>query len=304
VAAAADLRRWVLAPLVFLAGGFLRTLPDLVFLAVLFVVVRWVLQLLRAFFAAVGRGEVKIGDFQPAWAQPTYSLMRLAVVALALVVAYPYIPGSSSAAFKGISVFIGVVFSLGSSSVIANVLAGYSLIYRRAFSPGDLVKIGDTLGFVTRSRLQATYLRSMKNEEVVIPNSTIQSTEVVNYSTLAKSHGLVLHTTVGIGYETPWRQVEAMLVEAARRTPGTLAEPAPFVHQLGLGEFAVTYELNVHIDDPVSMRRLYTELHRRILDVFNEYGVQIMTPSYEADASEPKVVPPDKWYLAPADPET
>jgi small-conductance mechanosensitive channel len=149
-------------------------------------------------------------------------------------------------------------------------------------------------------RLLVTHLRTPKNEEVIIPNSTILNADVLNYSTMAKERGLILHTTVGIGYETPWRQVEAMLIEAAARTPGLLREPLPFVHQTSLGDYSVTYEINVYCDAPERMRYLYTELHRNILDVFNEYGVQIMTPAYEDDPERPKVVPKDQWFAEPA----
>jgi len=165
------------------------------------------------------------------------------------------------------------------------------------------VKIGDIMGDVTAMRLQVTHLRTTKNEEVVIPNSQIINGHVINYSTLAQKDGLLLYTTVGIGYDTPWRQVEAMLLEAARRTQGIAARPEPFVLQTSLGDFAVTYELNIGCDDPHRMRQLYTALHRNILDVFNEYGVAIMTPAYEGDPEEQKVVPKEKWYLPPATPD-
>jgi small-conductance mechanosensitive channel len=150
-------------------------------------------------------------------------------------------------------------------------------------------------------RLQVTHVRSLKNEEIVIPNSQILAGEVLNYSSLAAAHGLILHTEVGIGYETPWRQVEAMLIEAAARTSG-LADAPPFVRLMRLGDFAVTYELNVYCTNVLAMHQLYTALHRNILDVFNEYGVQIMTPAYEGDPAELKVVPPARWYAAPASP--
>ena len=298
--AASRIDDWVLAPLAVLGDGLVARIPDFIFLFVLFLLVRWLLRLVHHFFAAVGRGDVEVAGFDSDWADPTYKLVRLGIVAFGLIVAYPYIPGSDSAAFKGISIFLGVVFSLGSSSAIANVLAGYSLTYRRAFREGDRVKIAGIVGDVSHVRLQATYLHTVKNEEVVVPNSTILGSEVVNYSTLARTKGLVLHTTVGIGYETPWRQVEAMLLEAARRTPGLLAEPKPFVLQLALGDFAVTYEINVYCDDPKAMGPLYTALHANILDVFNEYGVQIMTPAYEGDPEVPKVVPREQWHLPPA----
>ncbi|MCU0291547.1 MAG: mechanosensitive ion channel family protein [Thermoanaerobaculaceae bacterium] len=300
---ASRLGDWVVGPLRVMAAAALAELPNLIFLVVLTVVVRYVLRLLKLFFEAVAEGRVELDAFDRDWATPTYKIVRLAVIVFALVVAYPYIPGSDSAAFKGISVFIGVVFSIGSSSVISNTVAGYALIYRRAFKVGDRIRIGDALGDVTVIRNMVTHLKTPKNEEVVIPNSEILRQDVVNYSSLAASHGLILHTTVGIGYETPWRQVEAMLVLAARRTPGLLESPPPFVNQKALGDFCVTYELNVACNTPQAMVRLYTELHRNILDVFNEYGVQIMTPAYEGDPNQPKVVPRDQWFQAPAAPQ-
>src|SRR5262245_929392 len=292
----------ILDPLATMGWGVANAVPNLFFLAILFFVTRWALKVIHMFFAAVGRGEVALSGFEQEWADPTYKLLRVAVVALALVVAYPYIPGSGSEAFKGISIFIGIVFSLGSSSTIANIIAGYTMTYRRAFRLGDRVKIGDTVGDVTEMRLQVTHLKTVKNEEVVIPNSSILNNEVVNYSSLARRLGLILHTKVGIGYETPWRQVEAMLLQAAERTPGLLREPLPFMRQLALGDFAVTYEINGYCDNAQAMNQIYTDLHRNILDVFNEHGVQIMTPAYEGDPEVPKVVPKDQWFSAPAKP--
>jgi small-conductance mechanosensitive channel len=290
----------VIGPLNTIGRGLAAVIPDLIFLAILFVITRWGLKLIRLFFNAVGRGEVTLASFDAAWADATYRLVRIAVIILVLVVAYPYIPGSESEAFKGISIFMGVLFSLGASSAVSNMIAGYLITYRRAFKLGDRVKIGDTLGDVTEMRLQVTHLRTVKNEEVIVPNSNILNNEVVNYSSLARKQGLILHTTVAINYSTPWRQVEAMLLAAAERTRGLLKQPAPFVLQKALGDFAVTYEINVYCDNAQAMGVLYTELHRNILDVFNEYGVQIMVPAYEGDPETPKVVPKDQWYSAPA----
>jgi small-conductance mechanosensitive channel len=297
---AARLLTLVLAPLSYLGGGLLDQLPNVAFLLVLFLITRWLLTLTRLFFDAVARGHVTLSGFEPDWAPPTYRIVRVAVIAFALVVAYPYIPGSRSEAFKSISIFFGVMFSIGSSSFIANIIAGYSMTYRRAFRVGDRIRVGEVFGDVTEIRLQVTHVRSVKNEELVVPNSTLLGSTVVNYSALARSHGLILHTTVGIGYETPWRQVEAMLLMAAERTPGVAREPAPFVLQLSLGDFCVVYEINVACDDPAAMGVLYSHLHRNILDVFNEYGVQIMTPAYERDPDQPKVVPRDQWSIPPA----
>ena len=292
---------FALGPLEVIGRGFVTNIPRLVFLAVLFFVVRFALRLIRLFFEAVGRGTVTLSGFDADWAQPTYKIVRIAIVAFGLIVAYPYIPGSQSEAFKGVSLFIGIVFSLGSSSAVSNIIAGYMMTYRRAFRVGDRVKIGEAVGDVIEMRLQVTHLRSVKNEEIVIPNSQILAGEVLNYSSLAKTQGLILHTEVGIGYETPWRQVEAMLLTAAARCAPTSGEaPRAFVLLKKLGDFAVTYELNMYCTDIKSMLALYTSMHRAILDVFNEFGVQIMTPAYEGDPDQPKVVPPKDWYAAPA----
>jgi small-conductance mechanosensitive channel len=290
----------MVAPLQTMANGFINEIPNLAFLAVLFVVTRYVLKMVRLFFQSIADGMVTMPEFEADWAWPTYRLVRLMIVALAVIVAYPYVPGSESDAFKGVSLFIGVIFSLGSSSFIGNVIAGYSMTYRRPFRVGDRVQIGNQIGIVERTRLMVTDLRTPKNEVVIVPNSSILAGEVINFTTLARERGLILHTTVGIGYETPWRQVEAMLIEAASRTPGLLQEPAPFVLQRALGDFCVTYEINAYCRTPELMLALYSVLHQNILDVFNEYGVQIMTPAYEGDPEQPKVVPKSQWYAAPA----
>ncbi|MCC7327352.1 MAG: mechanosensitive ion channel [Burkholderiales bacterium] len=290
-------------PLRRLGISIVESIPNLVFLVILYYVIRGALRMVRAFFIAVERGGVVLSGFEREWAIPTYKIVRLAIVALGLVVAYPYIPGSGSEAFKGVTLFAGIVFSLGSSTAVANIIAGYMMTYRRAFRTGDRVRIGDVTGDVTEMRLQVTHVRTIKNEDVVIPNSQILNGNVINYSTLAKAASLLLHTTVGIGYETPWRQVEAMLLEAAGRMRGLAPVPAPFVLQTALGDFAITYEINVACGEPHRMAELYSELHRNILDVFNEYDVAIMTPAYVADPPDPKVVPKAKWHLSPAKPD-
>jgi len=295
-----DMTEFALGPLRVIGVGTARAIPRLVFLIVLFVVVRVTLRLVRFFFDAVKRRSVTLPNFDPDWAEPTYKIVRMAAVACALVVAYPYVPGSQTDAFKGISIFVGIVFSLGSSSAISNIIAGYMLTYRRALKTGDRVKIGGAVGEVIATRLQVTHLRSIKNEEIIIPNSQIMAAEVLNYSSLAATRGLILHTEVGIGYEVPWRQVEAMLMAAAGRTAGLCAEPRPFVLEKELGDFAVKYELNVYCRNVEAMMQLYAALHRNILDLFNEHGVQIMTPAYEGDPSEPKVVPRKDWSAPPA----
>jgi small-conductance mechanosensitive channel len=295
-----ELFQLFLQPLQVMGLAFLSALPDLTFIFVLVLVARYVLKALHLMFQGIETGAISFENFDPEWAPPTYKIVRILVIAFAVVVAYPYIPGSESQAFKGVSLFLGVIFSLGSSSVISNVIAGYTMTYRRAFRLGDRIAVGEVTGFVTETSVLVTRLRSLKNEEVVLPNSEILGKAVVNYSALARSQGLIVHTTVGIGYETPWRQVEAMLCLAAERTPALERDPPPFVLQQTLGDFCVVYEINAFTRDAAGLAGLYTVLHRNILDVFNEYGVQIMTPAYEGDPEVPKLVPREQWHLAPA----
>jgi len=283
--------------------AILEAIPDLILVLILIVITRYLLRLTRLFFDAIRDGHLTVGRFLPEWADPTYRIARLVIVAFAFVIAYPYLPGSGTAAFHGVSIFLGVLLSLGSSSFISNVIAGHTLTYRRAFRVGDVVKIQDTVGEVIETGLLVTRMRTKRNEIVVVPNSLILANQILNYSELAREHGVVLHTTVGIGYEVPWRQTEEILLMAAQRTAGIAGAPAPFVHQVELGDFCVTYELNVHCRDARTMMSVRSDLHRNILDLFNEYGIQIMTPAYEGDPETAKIVPRDRWFAAPARPD-
>lgn len=299
---AASVLQLLLDPLRALGVGFVAALPDLAFLVVLFFVVRFVLRVVKAYFQRVAWGRIHLRNFDRDWAMPTYRILRVGIIAFSLVIAYPYIPGSGSEAFKGVSIFLGVIFSIGSSSFIANIVAGYSLTYRRAFREGDVVKIDEHVGRVIEMRVLNTRLRSVKNEEVNIPNSIVLNSAVINYSRHLKDEGLLLHTEVGIGYDAPWRQVEAMLLMAAERTGGLEKEPPPFVLQKSLGDFAVTYELNAVVRDDSRLWPTRSELHANIQDVFNEHGVQIMSPHYEGDPEHAKVVAREQWHAAPARP--
>jgi small-conductance mechanosensitive channel len=290
----------LLTPLRSIGRAVLGYLPNLAFLIILVLVTRYVINLLRAFFLGIQYRRISFAGFDADWAIPTYKLARAAVAAFTVVVAYPYIPGSESPAFKGISLFLGVVFSLGSSSSIANIVAGYMVIFRGAFKVGDRVKIGEQVGDVTEMRLQATHLRTIKNEEVSVPNALIVNTQVTNYSSLARKGGLIMHTSVTIGYDAPWRQIHAILLKAADGTKGLLKEPKPFVLQTGLNDFYVSYELNAYTDRPLEMVSIYSHLHQNIQDSFNEHGVQIMSPHYLGDPGQAKIVPKDQWYRPPA----
>ncbi|MBN2432045.1 MAG: mechanosensitive ion channel family protein, partial [Acidobacteria bacterium] len=290
----------VLNPLETIGLAFIDFLPNLIFIVIIVLLTRYVLKGIRIMFIALEHKRVTFAGFEPEWARPTYKIVRLLVIVFILVIIYPYIPGADSPAFKGISILLGVLISLGSSSAISNIIAGYTMTYRRAFKIGDRIQVGDACGDVTAMRLLVTHLRTPKNEEVVIPNSLILSSNVTNYNTIARSQGLILHTSVTIGYDTPWRQVHTLLEQAAQRTPGIQSDPKPFVLQKSLEDFYVHYELNAYTDHPQSMARIYSALHQNIQDLFNEYGVQIMSPHYERDPEKPKVVPPAEWHAPPA----
>ncbi len=271
---------YAIRPFGVAAVAFLAYIPNLFYLAAGIIIVRYVLKLLKALAGAIETGAIAFSSFYPEWADPTYKIVRVLVFAFAAVVLYPYLPGASSDAFKGVSIFIGVLFSLGSSSAIGNMVAGVVLTYTRAFQMGDRVKIGETVGDVTEKTLLVTRVRTIKNVAVTIPNGTVLSSQVVNYTTLAASRGLILHTSVTIGYDAPWKQVHALLIEAAGRTEHILPEPAPFVWQTSLDDFYVAYEINATTDRPDLMAGTYAELHKNIQDTFNEGGVEILSPHY------------------------
>jgi len=217
-----------------------------------------------------------------------------------MVIAYPYIPGSNSRAFQGVSIFLGVLFSLGSTSVVANMVAGVILTYMRGFRVGDVVKIGDTTGKVLAVSLLVTRIRTPKNLEITIPNSLLMSNQVTNYSFAAGEGRLILPVSITIGYDAPWRQVHGLLLLAAERTEQVLRDPASFVLQRALDDFYVNYELNAYVATADSMPKVYSDLHQNIQDAFNEYGVQIMSPHYVADPETAKIVARENWRQAPA----
>jgi small-conductance mechanosensitive channel len=298
---ASQILHFVIRPFQVIGGAVWLHVPNLFLVVIIAGLAYYAVKLLSFFFTEVEKGTITLQGFHTEWSLPTYKICRALVIVVAAIMAFPYIPGSSSPAFKGISLFLGVLLSLGSSSAVSNILAGYTLIYRRVFKVGDRVKIADFTGDVMEMRLQVTHLRTIKNEEIVVPSSMIINSHVINYSSLARQQGLILHTAVTIGYDTPWRQVHALLLLAAERTQGLLREPVPFVLQTSLDDFYVSYELNAYTDNPLTMIEVYSDLHKNIQDAFNEYGVQIMSPSYRFDPDRPKIVPKEQWYAAPAE---
>jgi len=271
---------YIMTPLQTMGRTFVQYLPKLFFLSVIIFLTYYGLKLVRLIFNAIGRSMIAIPGFYAEWAQPTYKIVRFMIIAFAAVVAFPYLPGSESPAFKGISVFLGVLFSFGSAGAISNIVAGVILTYMRAFVTGDRVKISDTIGDVVEKTLLVTRIRTIKNEDITVPNSMVLGSHIVNYSSSAKKRGLILHTTVTIGYDAPWKKVHELLIAAALSSEHILKEPAPFVLQTSLDDFYVSYEINAYTNQPNRMALIYASLHQNIQDKFNEAGVEIMSPHY------------------------
>jgi small-conductance mechanosensitive channel len=257
-------------------------LPSGGFVVIACLLTYYVLRVLRLLARAVEHGDLAVPGLHPEMAMPTYQLARILAVIFALVVVFPYLPGGQSEAFKGISILLGVLISLGSGSAVSNVMAGVMLTYMRPFRVGDRVEIAGTTGDVLEKTLLVTRLRTVKNVEVVLPNSAIAGGHILNYSAMSRSRGLVLHTTVTLGYDAPWRVVHELLLTAAQRTEGVLPDPAPFVLQTSLNDYHISYQLNAYTDKPNESEAIYSRLHVNIQDCFNQAGVEIMSPSYQA----------------------
>lgn len=273
---------YIMTPLHAVGQSLITFLPNLFFIAVIVVVAYYVLKAIKVIFEAIARGSIKISGFYPEWAQPTYQIVRFLVIAFTAVMIFPYLPGSDSPAFKGISIFLGVLFSLGSTAAVANVVAGVILTYMRAFKVGDRIKISDTMGDVVEKTLLVTRIRTIKNEDITVPNAVVLGSHIINYSASAKDAGLILHTKVTIGYNVPWKQVHELLTAAAQETEDISKGPSPFVLQTSLDDFYVSYEINAYTHRPDKMAVIYTDLHRNIQDQFNKAGVEIMSPHYSA----------------------
>jgi small-conductance mechanosensitive channel len=277
-----NLTKWLLSQLESMATAAVAYLPDLIVLTAIGVLTYYMSRLFRLVFAQIRKGDLKIRGFYADWADPTEKLVRILLFMLALVVAFPYLPGAKSPAFQGISIFLGVLLSLGSSSAVANALAGVILTYMRSFLVGDWVQIGDTMGEVTEKTLLVTRILTPKAEIITIPNAAVMSGSVKNYSVEAKKSGVIFHTSVSIGYDAPWRTVHRLLIDAALDTKHVLRQPSPFVLQSRLDDFYVFYELNAYTDAPSRMLNIYSDLHQNIQDKFNEAGVEICSPHFSS----------------------
>ncbi len=299
-----QLLQFLLTPLLATGKAILAYLPNLFFLAVIVIGTRYTLKFIAMVFGAITDGKLRFASFHPDWADPTLKLVRILVVAFALVLAFPYLPGSNSEAFKGVSLFVGVLFSLGSSTAMGNLVAGVMITYMRPFKVGDRIKIGDTVGDVMERTALVTRVRTIKNVDVNVPNATVLGSEIHNFSTCAQEPGLILHTTVTIGYDAPWRTVHELLIQAALATEGILESPRPFVLQTSLDDFYVSYQINAFTNEPNRMAVIYSGLHSNIQEKFNEGGVEILSPHYRAERDGNQVTIPASYlpadYQAPA----
>ncbi|HEY7449756.1 MAG TPA: mechanosensitive ion channel family protein [Vicinamibacterales bacterium] len=295
-----SLRGFLIDQLQIVGRAIVNAAPRLFTVLLIVVLTRFVVRLTNLFFVAVQEGRISIPWIYPETLQPTRRLVLAGLWLFALALAFPFLPGSESEAFKGISVLLGLMVTLGSSGLVNQVMSGFTLTYSRALRVNDFVRVTDIEGTVTQIGALSTKIRTPRGEEVTIPNAVIVSHTVTNYTRFAETDGVLVPTSISIGYDVPWRQVHALLIQAAARTPGVRAEPSPVVRQVELGDFAIKYTLLVSLDRPYQRLAILAAVHANILDVFNEHGVQIMSPAYEADPESPKIVPRDRWFATPA----
>lgn len=279
----------VTGPVLKIALGIVSVTPNFISILLIVLLARFLIRGLRVFFDAVAAGSITLGDFEKHWVDPTFNILRAVVILIAIVFCFPYVPGSDSAAFRGLTLLLGAMLSLGSNSVMSNILSGLFVIYRRSMNIGDRIKVGEHVGDVVEVKLMETHIKSVKNELISIPNAKMLNSEVVNFTKRVHGSGLLLHTTVGIGYEEAPEKIEAMLIEAAQRTDGLKHSPEPFVLWTQLADFAINYQINAFTTRGSCIPKITSDLHRNIVSVFNENKVQIMTPSYIADPTEPKI---------------
>ena len=262
--------------------GVVKYIPNLFTIFVIYLAIRYIIRLLKYLTNEVETGKLKINGFYQDWAHPTFHIVRFLLYAFMVAMIYPYLPGANSGVFQGISVFVGLIVSLGSSTVIGNIIAGLVITYMRPFKLGDRIKLNDTTGNVIEKTPFVTRLRTPKNELVTIPNSFIMSSHTTNYSSSARTYGLIIHSEVSIGYDVPWRKVHELLIASAKATPGVTPEPEPFVLETSLNDWYPVYQINAYIQDADQLAGIYSALHQNIQDKFNEAGIEIMSPQYVA----------------------
>jgi len=283
-----------------IALGWISALPGLGMILLIIILCRMAAKVLDVFFENIQEGKIVVQWMEPQTARATRRIVKILLCLFALTLAYPYVPGSSSEAFKGISVFAGLLLTLGSSGMVNQIMSGLVVVYSRTMRVGDLIRVDEVTGVVTELGFLSTKVRTPVSNEVTIPNASLVSAVVQNYSVFDPAIGPRIFTTVTIGYDAPWRQVHALLTTAAERTPGIDLTTPPEVLQRALSDFYVEYELRCRITNPLSRMKILSDLHGQIQDAFNEQGVQIMSPHFEAQPASAVVVPPGKWAVPSA----
>lgn len=270
--------------LVNMGKAIIAYLPNLFSILVTIIITFYIIRFCKLIFNAIDAGTLSIPGFYQDWAKPTERLLVILISAFSLVIIFPLLPGANSPAFRGISIFVGALFTLGGASAIANLVGGFIIIYTRAFQVGDRVQIAEVKGDILEKTILSTRIRTAKNEIITIPNANLITSNIKNFTTALRdiNEPLILHTTVTLGYDVPWRQVHQVLIESAHSSPSILEEPAPFVLQTALGDFSVSYELNAYTNNPSIMPQIYSQLHQNIQDKCNEAGIEILSPQYSA----------------------
>ncbi len=290
---------WILGQLASLGKGIAHAIPGLVAAAVILFLARMLSQAVGLTFRSVQTGRLQVFGIDSELAEPTRKIVVAIIWLFAIAMAYPYLPGAQTDAFKGLSVLVGLMISLGASSIVGQAAGGFTILYARTMSVGDLVRIGEVEGIVQQIGLFTTRVRTVTGVEVSIPNNVVLGGQLQNYSRSPEGPGLWLETGVTIGYDTPWRQVQRLLLEGAAKTAKVQTTPAPYVLQTALSDFYVEYKLRARTQEVVGRAAVLSELHAHIVDAFNTAGVQIMSPNYEADPEQPKLVAPDHWEGVP-----
>ncbi len=279
---------WALIRAIFnqIISAIIVYLPNLIILVLIIFITREILAFIQLFFREIGRGNITVSWLYPDWIEMTFRLISFFVIALAFAIALPFLPGFQSPAFQGVSLLISALLTFGAASTVANIVGGIVAVYTRSFQIGDMVKIGELVGIVVSKDLLVTRIRTPKNEVITIPNATVVTSNIINYSCLARDRsdatGLILHTTITLGYDIPWEAVHKALIAAAVATPDILLSPSPFVLQTALNDFNVSYELNAYTDRPEKMPAIYSALHQNIQDKCNQAGIEILSPGYLA----------------------
>ena len=271
---------YILTPLKSILLNAIGYIPNIITIIIILLITRYVLRGLKFFARQIANERLVLPGFYPDWAWPTFSILRVLLYAFTIAVVYPYLPGSESRVFQGVSVFVGIIFSLGSSSAISNLVAGLVITYMRPFKIGDRIKIKDITGYVVEKSPFVIRLRNSKNENITFPNITVLNSDIINYNTSGEEEGLILHTNVTMGYSVPWRDVYDTLISAAAKTPHVEASPKPFVLQTGLEDFYANYELNVHIKEIDKVNLIYSLLYQNIQDEFKNAGISMYAPHF------------------------